>query len=98
MKITLNHSLGQLIVTTPNDDPDEVVTPELSSDSEAGELLEELFKAALEDSAGHYGHVIDSDNVSNLDLQAACYKLNEFEVAEVEPPISPSELPEGAIP
>jgi hypothetical protein len=98
MKIILIHSLGQLTVTTPNNDPDEIVAPELASDSEASELLEELFKAALEDSAGHYGHIIDPDNVSNLDLQAACYKLDEFEVVEIEPPITPSELPEDAIP
>lgn len=97
MKIILNHSLGQLTVTTPNDDPDEVVKPEISTDSEASDLLQEIFQLALEDSAGHYGHIIDPNNVSNLDLQAACYKLEDFEVVEIKPRISPNPLPEGVV-
>lgn len=84
MKIILNHLLGTLVIEAANDDPDEPLKPELSTDSEVGELLQEIFLTALEESAGHYGNVIDPDNVSNLDLQAACYKLEDFEVIEVE--------------
>jgi hypothetical protein len=98
MKIVLQHLIGKVTITTPNDDPDEPHTPTIESDSEVAELLTEIFESALEESAGHYGNVIDPLNVTNLDLQAACYKLEEFEVLEIEPKILPSPLPDGAIP
>lgn len=94
MKITLSHKqFPQVIhtISTPHNDPDKLVNPSL-----AGIDLNTL-KAELSQAYGHYGHTIDLENTTNLDLQAASYKLPSFEVVSVEPAIAPNPLPDNAL-
>ena len=93
MKITLVHKVTILeaTITTNHDDPDEVVTV-IFGGAHFEQLLHELSK-----SYGHYGHLIDTESTTNLDLQSAAHKLPSFELKSIEPEIKPRPLPEGAI-
>lgn len=93
MKITLKHkyTLEPHAIATEGSDPDEPVSPTLM-----GESLNTL-RSELSASYGHYGHTIDLDSTTNLDLQAAVYGLPSFEVVSIEPAIAPNPLPENTL-
>lgn len=94
MRITITIAGGTVEITTPHNDPDRPVSPTYTGESEVVQILKE----ELSESYGHYGHILDPDNTTNLDLQAAiALKGKPWEVIEIEPRIEPAELPEGAI-
>ncbi len=93
MIITLRHKTTQEIITisTDSSDADEPVT--FTTDGNHKDML----MHELSESYGHYGHGIDLEETTNLDLQAAAYKLPTFEVVSIAPVITPNQLPEGAV-
>lgn len=80
-----------VIILTPHNDPDEPVRPKFSGDMIAAFAV----KDALNGATGHYGHLIDMNSTTNLDLQAALYTGREWKVIDITPQIKPNPLPPG---
>ena len=107
MKITLtskhDYLKGQLILTTDvESDPDETCrltveanpTEETKSvfEQSSGKLMVENFYEDFLPRGGHYGHSINLENLTNLDLQAAAYQLEGFTIESIEPNIVPNDM------
>jgi hypothetical protein len=93
MIIELKHKITecQIIIETEVDDADSLTT--ITIDGQHQEALSH----ELNESYGHYGHIFDIEQTTNLDLAAAVKKLPSFEVVSIDPEPTPSELPEGAV-
>lgn len=93
MKITVR--LGRLNVTveTPHHDPHAPIVPEYSGQ----ERDVEYFLDDLEGSYGYYGHILDIENTTNLDLYAAIAKLEHWEILEIDIIPQAKPLPDGKI-
>ena len=90
MKIELKHKeLGyNVAIATPHNDPDQTFSLK----------LEDIWlKKELGNAYGYYGHGINLDNISNLDLAIAVKTLPSFTVVNIEPKIKPNLLPKGTI-
>jgi hypothetical protein len=90
MKIIFRHKEldYEVAIATPHDDPDKTFPLETDDG---------ILKRDIGEGYGFYGHSIDIDNISNLDLQAVGRKLSSFEVVSVEPTIAPHRLPKGVL-
>lgn len=98
MKIKLSHIIGVVTITTDHNDPDEIVYPQISVESGNNKIqkhIEERLRAEINRGSGFYGHTMDFDNTTNLDLSAAVTSLSSFEVISIEPKITPNPLPDG---
>lgn len=97
MKVKLKHELGAVTLTTPHNLPDDQVSPQI--EIEASEDLKEIIKRDFERETqfihGFYGHGVDINSTTNLDLGAALRNLPSFELVSIEPEIEPSPLPDG---
>jgi|688.fasta_scaffold1651384_1 hypothetical protein len=93
MLITLNHKATgvQATISTEGFDPDETVKPIIDADNPD---LRELLINELNDSSGIFGHLIDIESTTNLDLAAAARKLEYFDFVSIDREIEPSNLPE----
>lgn len=92
MNIELKHKPTQetIAIVTPNNDPDTLIKPTYS-DPEFPDLLPEL-----RETYGFYGHLINPESVTNMDLMAACSKLPSFEIVSLDNEgMTASSLPEG---
>lgn len=91
MLINLKHRTTGAIafIETDGYDPDEPVTPVINSDK-----LEELLTYELNNSSGFYGHLININSTTNLDLSAATRKLPSFEFISIDQEVEPTNLPE----
>jgi len=107
MKIILNsqhdYLTGQLILTTDvESDPDELcrLTIEANPTEETKSVFKQLGEKLMVDGffdellsrGGHYGHTINLENLTNLDLQAAAYQLEGFTIETIEPNIVPKDM------
>lgn len=95
MLITLRHKATGLDITirTEGFDPDEPVIPIIESDNET---LKETLLYDLNNASGVYGHLIDTQSTTNLDLATAARKLEYFDFDFIDQEIEPSQLPEEA--
>ena len=93
MLITLNHKATgiQATISTDNFDPDEPVKPTITSDNP---ILRESLINELNSSSGIFGHLLDIESTTNLDLLAASRKLEYFDFISVDQEIEPSNLPD----
>jgi len=91
LKLRHKQTGEEIVIETPHDDPDRSFQFSYSGD------YSQALKTELLESYGHYGHGIELEAITNLDLQAAAYKLPSFEVVNVQPQINPSALPQGAV-
>lgn len=92
MLIILRDPLDEnLEIKTEHDDPDRQVTLTILGQSR------NLFLKELSNSYGYYGHTINPETTSNLDLTVACHKLPSFKVEKIEPQISVRPLSEGVV-
>lgn len=83
-----------LILTTDNDDPDRRVQLEVMGK----EAVKKKFFDEVENGLyGHYGHIIDHLDTTNLDLQAAVRGLKNFKVKAIIPPVKAKKLPVSSI-
>jgi hypothetical protein len=94
MLITLNHKTTglQATISTDSFDPDEPVKPRIASDSSD---LDYILQSELGTSTGVYGHLMDIESTTNLDLYAATKKLKHFHFVSIDQEIEPSDLPEN---
>lgn len=92
MLITLNHKVTgiQATISTEGFDPDEIVKPIIKSDNSN---LKELLIADLNSSTGIFGHLLDVESTTNLDLSSAARKLEYFDFVSIDRDIEPSDLP-----
>jgi len=90
-KILMNKKT--VIIKTPHNDPDAPVAPRIIGDVFAVNDVRE----ALNGAAGFYGHLIDIDKTTNLDLQSAIRLSRKWEVIYSTPEIEPNPLPPGAV-
>ncbi len=103
MKIELEHNFGfgKLTISTPHNDPDKSVSPVIEIKAISPDLEESIrntLQQEVEESHGFYGHLMNLERTSNLDLSASVRKLPSFKVISVEPAeIKPNPLPEGAV-
>ncbi len=95
MKINLEHAVteSRVIIETEHDDPDEPVKPRFASDSSDAILIA---KDEFNEASGHYGHLIDIESTTNLDLATAARQLPSFKLISVEPEIKANPIPPGA--
>lgn len=93
MIIELQHKITkrQIVIETEVEDADSLTT--MSFDGQHQEVL--IYE--LSQSYGYYGHRVDIEQTTNLDLAAAVRKLPSFEVISIDPEPNPSGLPEGAV-
>lgn len=93
MIITLKHKYTQEehTIQTEGNDPDKPVTPTITGGSI------DTLRSELSESYGHYGHTIDLESTTNLDLQAAVHALPSFEAVSIKPAIAPNPLPENSL-
>lgn len=82
-----------VMIRTPHDDPDGTVKPEYVGLS----MFVNLVKMKLSESYGFYGHLLDPDAITNLDLNHALVVGKDWEVEAIAPKIEPSPLPDGAV-
>jgi|GEM_PF-4571610 hypothetical protein len=92
IKLTHTESSEDIVITTSNDDPTEIVNVSFSPLTHKEQLMYEL-----ENSTGMYGHKIKLDSLNNLDLTAAVRSLPSFLVFSIEPYITASALPNGSV-
>ncbi|MBW4633560.1 MAG: hypothetical protein KME30_17175 [Iphinoe sp. HA4291-MV1] len=92
--IRRRNSDQEVQITTEHDDPDKVVSANLKGFS----LLVEDVKTLLSDSYGHFGHLIeDITKTTNLDLLAACQKLDTYDFVSSRPEtLEKSRIPANA--
>ncbi|BAZ39429.1 hypothetical protein NIES4101_53820 [Calothrix sp. NIES-4101] len=102
MRIDLAHSLGlgKLAVLTPHNEPDKPISLEFAfaddTEEDMQEFLEEVFLRELSQARGHYGHLIDPEKTTNLDLISGVRNLESFTFISQEPEaIAPNPLPEN---
>ena len=93
MKLEVTHNItGEAIaITTDSSSPDEPVTPKYEQHPLTASLLLELGQAS-----GYYGHIINVDRTTDLDLHAACQKLESFSLKSADPVPVAKPLPEDA--
>jgi hypothetical protein len=95
MRIELKHKpLRTLItITTEHDDPDKSITPKFTSEDKKNipYLQHDLNRCY-----GHYGHGIELESTTNLDLRAAVHQLKDYEIIKMEPEVMrPNPIPPG---
>jgi hypothetical protein len=93
MLITLNHKIigTQATISTDGFDPDEPVKPVIRSDNP---ILKKSLISELNNSSGIFGHLLDIESTTNLDLAAAARKLEYFDFISIDQEIEPSDLPD----
>lgn len=91
MKLSVKHNVTQeaIAVTTALDDADSPVTPKYEQHPLTVSLRLELSQAS-----GYYGHTMNPDRTTNLDLHAACQKLTSFTLDSADPVPVAKPLPE----
>lgn len=93
MKIIIREKISgiNIEVTTKHNDSDQKVKPKISE-------FQDWVKKDFERQSGYYGHQINlEEGTTNLDLAAAAYSLNDFELVSIDPEIKPNPLPEDAV-
>lgn len=80
-----------VMIRTPHHDPDGAVEPEYIGLP----MLVDLVKRKISESYGFYGHLLDPDAITNLDLAHALKTGKDWKVEEIAPEIRPAPLPEG---
>ncbi len=93
MIVELKHKITgrQIIIETDVDDADSPTSFKMDGQHQ------EALQHELGQSYGHYGHVLDIEQTTNLDLAAAVRKLPSFDVVSIDPEPTASDLPEGAV-
>lgn len=93
MLITLKDRNSDKLVTieTEGYDPDDPVIPQIVSDNL--KLVDKLEKE-LNDSNGIYGHLLNTEGTTNLDLCYAVNTLPSFELVSFDQEIVPNPIPE----
>lgn len=91
MRISVKSNITDeaIAITTALDDADSPVTPEYQVHPLTASLRAELSRAS-----GYYGHIFNPDRTTNLDLHAACQKLESFSLESAEPVPVAKPLPE----
>lgn len=100
MKINLEHKFGRLILETTHNDPDKKVSPTIKIEASSEEFKKSIkldWQRETEYLSGFYGHLVDINLTTNLDLGAAVRQLSSFKIISIEPEIKPNPLPEGAV-
>jgi hypothetical protein len=102
MQIDLLHQGTQVtvILSTEGNSPDVPVRPRITAKTEDSTIkshLEDRLRQELNNSIGFYGHTIDIESVTNLDLSAGARSLSSFKMVSIKPKITPSALPKGAL-
>lgn len=92
MKISVRHKITRdvLEIRTASNNPDTPVKPAYPSHPST-----EVLKSELRSQSGFYGHTIDPDNTTNLDLYVALKNLETFALESATPVPKPNPLPEG---
>ena len=86
---------SSLILVTDRNDPDTSVDIEMIGNENARMAFSREVDRGL---YGHYGHIFDPDNTTNLDLQSAIKGLKFFKVTAIAPQIKANRLPKSAHP
>lgn len=88
-----------LSVVTDHNDPDRLVSPQLEGDENAIAAFD--LELALGLPAGFYGHVVNWDLTTNLDLEASIRQIVKrnpaFRVSAIVPEITPNPIPDGIL-
>lgn len=82
-----------VVIKTPHNDPDVPVAPSITGDVFAVNAVREILNGAT----GFYGHLINIDSTTNLDLHSAINSAQEWDVVYIRPTIYPLPLPPGAV-
>ena len=89
LNVKSNVTSEAIAITTSSDDPDQIVIPNYEDHPLTVSLRAELSKAS-----GYYGHILNPDRTTNLDLHAACQKLENFTLESADPVPVAKPLPE----
>lgn len=102
MKINLRYKVTgtEIIIETQHNDPDESIEIDFRAKNQEEQLVADALgantlKYEIERQHGFYGHRIELDSTTNLDLAHAVRSLPSFDLISIEPQIKPSPLPEG---
>ncbi len=102
MKINLRYKETgtEIIIETQHNDPDDPVKLDFRAKNQEEQLIVDALKnntlkIEIESQYGHYGHGIELNSTTNLDLAIAVRSLPSFELISIDPRIMPSPLPEG---
>lgn len=88
-KITIEDT--PVMIRTPHHDPDGAVNPEYIGIPD----LVQFVKRHISEGYGVYGHLLNPDSITNLDLAHILATGDKWKLEAIAPPISPSKLPEG---
>lgn len=97
MRLELTRGEISVLIQTANENPDDLVIPVYQVrgvDSAHATVIINDLKEALSMTPGAYGHLINPDFTSNLDLLTACQKLKGYKV-KAAPALKARSLPSG---
>lgn len=105
MLIILDYESDEIVLETSSDEPDKLSDISTSyadggnsEDPEGTEYLlgtiKDVLFEELSNCYGHYGHIINPDAISNLDLVAAVPQLKEFKLVGKLPELDFEPLPD----
>jgi hypothetical protein len=81
LKILLSKENKIIEITTKKDSADDLVVPFFKGEES---IILEL-KNVLNKSYGYYGHRINLERTTNLDLYSACLNLEDYQLVSCEP-------------